>query len=256
MSSEYKSDKQGGMPSHIAIIMDGNGRWAKERGLERIEGHKEGITSVRSVMEGCVDMGIKHLTLYAFSKENWTRPQKEVDTLMNLFIEGLMGEKETLVKNGIRFRVLGDMNDISEKLRLKIEEVTNATSRNTVLNLYIALSYSGRWEIVNAVRSILAREDRFDFKNFSVRDFESHLCTCGIPDPDLIIRTGGEYRLSNFLLWQSAYSELYFIDKFWPEFKKEDLSLAVRNYQLRERRYGKTGEQIKNDTDENENSAF
>lgn len=237
-----------GIPTHISIIMDGNGRWAKKNGLERFEGHKKGTDSVRKSIEACLEIGVKYLTLYAFSKENWNRPEQEVKLLMGLLVKSIEKEKDELIKNGVRVRFIGNLRDLPKEVLDTVQKITRESEAHTSLNLNIALSYGGKWEIVNAVRKIA-----MDFKSGYISDindidemfFEKYLTTYGLPNPDLMIRTGGEYRISNFLIWQSAYTELYFIDKYWPEFEKEDLSLAVSSFMSRERRFGMTGEQIK-----------
>ncbi len=234
------------IPEHIAIIMDGNGRWAARHGKPRVEGHENGVDSVKAVVEGAGEIGVKHLTLYAFSTENWDRPKTEIDALMRLLVHSIEAEAETLMKNNIRLTVIGDLESIPDEVREKLERTIEYLSPNTGLNLIVALSYSGRWEIVNAVKQIVADSVKEKIKPEEINNklFSSYLSTAKIPDPELLIRTSGEFRVSNFLLWQIAYSELYFTEKLWPDFRKEDLFEAVFNYQNRERRFGKTSEQL------------
>lgn len=235
------------VPSHVAIIMDGNGRWANARGEHRLVGHQNGVMSVRRSVEACVELGIKYLTLYAFSTENWNRPKEEVDALMELMVEAIVGEVDALMEQNIRLMAIGDLNMLPEKVRTMLQEAIEKTSANTRLSLVLALSYSSRWEIVDAVKKIgqEIKNGKLDIDEINESLFTSFLTTKEIPDPELLIRTSGECRLSNFLLWQMAYTEFYFIDKFWPDFQKEDLYLAVSNFQNRERRFGKTSEQLK-----------
>ena len=236
------------IPEHVAIIMDGNGRWAKQRGLERWEGHKEGVETVRRVIDAAGNAGIKYLTLYAFSMENWNRPKEEVDVLMGLMVDAIVAETDNLMKEGIRVRAIGNLTDLPDKVRQKLNGLIEKTASNHNLTVIIALSYGARWEIVNAAKQLVkdCQSGKVkDIESVTEIDFSEYLTTMGIPDPDLLIRTSGECRLSNFLLWQLAYTELYFLDKFWPDFEKEDLYLAVRNFQKRERRFGMTGEQLK-----------
>lgn len=226
--------------------MDGNGRWAKKQGKARIFGHRSAIKSVREAVEGAAEIGIKYLTLYAFSTENWNRPKFEVDALMELLINSLAKELPTLNKNNIRLETIGDTDSLPKRCIKTLEETKKKTSLNTHMVLVLALSYSARWEINNAIKSIIvdAQSNKLDANEFTDEDFRKYLSTKDIPDPELMIRTSGEYRLSNFLLWQSAYTEFCFLDKMWPEFKKDDLINAVYDYQNRERRFGKTSEQI------------
>lgn len=236
------------IPKHVAVIMDGNGRWAQARGKERWEGHQAGAEAVRRVIQVAGEMGVEFLTLYAFSKENWRRPKEEVDLLMELMVTLIAREAEELMKNKVRVKAIGNLVDLPVHVREKLQELIQMTSGNTGLTVIIALSYGSRWEIVQAAKKIAAnyRQGKItDLESIGESDFSEYLTTQGIPDPDLLIRTSGEYRVSNFLLWQIAYAELYFIDKFWPDFEKEDLYLAIRNFQQRERRFGKTGEQLK-----------
>jgi undecaprenyl diphosphate synthase len=231
----------GTLPKHVTIIMDGNGRWAKQRGKERIYGHMEGAESVRACCEMAVEMGIEYLSLYAFSTENWNRPKDEVVGLMHLMAKSILEEKVTFEKNNIRFMVLGDRSMLSEELKNDIDRAMEETSRNTGLTLIVFLSYSGRWDIEQAA-SRYAADVKLGKDGIK---FEDYLVTAGIPDPDLMIRTSGEQRISNYLLWQCAYTEFYFTETLWPDFRKPEFRLAIESYGSRERRFGKTGEQIK-----------
>jgi len=228
---------------HISIIMDGNGRWAKMRGLNRLEGHKEGVESVRLATEYAVEKGIDYLSLYAFSEENWNRPTEEVDGLMELMVEAIINERETIMKNNIRFRVIGNLSRVSARVIDRVQGIIEESSVNTGLNLIVFLSYSGKWDIVQAVNRFIDENGRSGAK-LDIDTMNSYIATFGIPDPDLIIRTSGEQRISNFMLWQSAYSEFYFPDVLWPDFRKIDFEIALQTYSKRERRYGKTEEQI------------
>ena len=234
------------LPKHIAIIMDGNGRWAIHHGKDRIFGHHQGVESVRKVIEAAAELGIRYLTLYAFSTENWERPDNEVIALMGIMIQSLNNETDTLLKNNIRLSAIGDFERLSDDVRARLFETMKITSVSTGLNLVIALSYSSRWEIAEAARKIASEAGKgiIDADSINEEKFEKYLTTFGIPDPDLMIRTSGELRISNFLLWQLAYSELYFTEKLWPDFGKEDFYDAIIDYQNRERRFGKTSEQI------------
>jgi undecaprenyl diphosphate synthase len=234
------------LPLHIAIIMDGNGRWAHQHGKERIFGHQQGVESVRSVIETAAELGIKYLTLYAFSTENWGRPDEEVSALMGIMVQSLNNETDNLLKNNIRLTAIGDFDRLSSDVRTSLFETIKLTSGSTGLVLVIALSYSSRWEIIEATKKIASEVSRGTLKSEAINEteFEKYLCTNGIPDPDLMIRTSGEIRISNFLLWQLAYTELYFTEKLWPDFGKEDLYNAVIEFQKRERRFGKTSEQV------------
>ena len=229
------------LPKHIAIIMDGNGRWAKERGYDRIFGHQNGVTSVRETTEAAAEIGIEYLTLYAFSTENWSRPQQEVDALMELLIDTIERETPTLNKNNVRLMAIGDLSRLPGNAGEKLKRCINQTSSNTGLALVLALSYSSRWEITNAVKNICKEvsEGKYSIEDINNELISNHLTTNSIPDPDLLIRTSGEERVSNFLLWQIAYSELYFTKKHWPEFKKENFYEAIYEFQQRERRFGK-----------------
>src|SRR6516225_3912912 len=227
------------LPSHVAIIMDGNGRWAKEQGHDRLYGHYHGVESVRDIVEGCAELGIGWLTLYAFSTENWDRPKYEVTGLMELLVETIRKEVDSLNKNKIRLHVIGDMNMLPEYAKKELSEALEMTSRNTGLNLVMALSYSSRWEISEAVKKIGedVKRGNLDPKKITQKTFEQYLGTAGFPDPELMIRTSGEFRISNFLLYQLAYTELYFTPVRWPDFKKENLYDAILDYQGRERRF-------------------
>jgi undecaprenyl diphosphate synthase len=251
------------IPQHIAIIMDGNGRWATERGKERSFGHQAGVEAVRRITSECTRLGVKYLTLYTFSTENWNRPADEVSALMGLVLTSL--EDEIFMKNNVRFRVIGDLKRLPDEVQQKLRETEEHTAKNDAMTMVVALSYSARWEITNAVRQIVTEvhdvtelpENIFTFKKLRTgglraeditEEFISqHLCTNFMPDPDLLIRTGGEVRISNYLLWQIAYSELYFCDTYWPDFDEAELHKAIESYQSRQRRYGKTEEQVENE---------
>lgn len=229
------------LPKHIAVIMDGNGRWAKERGYERVFGHQAGVESVRQTTEAAAEIGLDYLTLYAFSTENWERPQAEVDALMELLVDSIQKETPTLNKNNIRLQAIGNLMRLPEKVRAKLCSCIEETTQNTGLTLVLALSYSSRWEMVNAVKKICrdVRDGSLNIDEISTDMLSGYLTTKGIPDPDLMIRTSGELRLSNFLLWQLAYAELYFTPVHWPDFKKNDFYQAIYEFQGRERRFGK-----------------
>lgn len=233
-------------PTHIAIIMDGNGRWAKKQGEERLFGHTSGVEAVREVLKGCAESGVKYLTLYTFSTENWNRPKEEVDGLMSLMVETISNEVEELDKNEVRLRCIGDISLLPENCRNALLDGMKATEKNGKVDLILALNYSARWELVNAMRSIGKKIENKELSYNEINDelISNHLTTKGVPDPELLIRTSGEFRLSNFLLWQIAYTELYFTEKLWPEFGKEDLFEAIIDYQNRERRFGMVSEQI------------
>jgi undecaprenyl diphosphate synthase len=234
------------LPKHIAIIMDGNGRWAKQRGEHRVVGHQNGVKSVREAVEAAAETGIQYLTLYAFSTENWNRPKEEVMALMQLLVSTINSEVKTLNKNDIRLLAIGDLNSLPTDCLAELNEAMKATENNKRMSLVLALSYSSRWEIMNAIQQIGAAIEKGKLKASDITEelFETHLCTAGIPEPELMIRTSGEHRISNFLLWQLSYAELYFTDKLWPDFRKEDLYEAIVDYQSRERRFGKISEQI------------
>ncbi|MCU0378543.1 MAG: isoprenyl transferase [Bacteroidales bacterium] len=234
------------LPRHVAVIMDGNGRWARRRGKERVFGHHQGARAVRKVIEAAAELGIEYLTLYAFSTENWNRPDDEISALMDLMIDSLNNETETLLKNKISAKVIGDINRLSENVRTKLLETIEVTAGGTRMKLVVALSYSSRWEITTACRRIASAVQKGHLRadHITEETVNANLETAGIPDPELMIRTSGEKRVSNFLLWQLAYTELYFTERLWPDFGKEDFYKAIADFQKRERRYGKTSEQI------------
>ncbi len=234
------------LPSHIAVIMDGNGRWAKERGKQRIFGHQSAIQSVRDVSEGCAELGVKYLTLYAFSTENWNRPAAEVGGLMTLLAQTIKNEISTLNKNSIKLNAIGDLQSLPKANYEQLMRAIDDTSHNTRMTLTLALSYSGRWDLTQASRRMAkdAAEGKLNPEEINDTTISNYLSTAGMPDPELMIRTSGEERISNFLLWELAYSELYFTPKYWPDFRKPDLYEAILNYQHRERRFGKTSEQM------------
>jgi undecaprenyl diphosphate synthase len=234
------------LPRHIAIIMDGNGRWAKEQGQDRLFGHFHGVESVRNIVEGCAELGIEYLTLYAFSTENWDRPQYEVVGLMELLVKTIRSEVDSLCKNNIKLHVIGDLNMLPEYARRELQEGLDLTRDNTGLQLVMALSYSGRWELLNAVKNIAyeVKKGQLEVADIDQQTLQKYLCTSELPDPELMIRTSGEYRISNFLLYQLAYAELYFTSVRWPEFRKANLYEAILDFQGRERRFGKTSEQV------------
>lgn len=242
-----KIDKNN-IPQHVAVIMDGNGRWAQQRGLERSQGHRAGTKAVRNLVENALKLGIKYLTLYTFSTENWNRPADEVKALMSLLMETL-GNNEELFANNVGFRIIGDMSMLPESVRERLNASMEATANNNRLVLVLALSYSSKWEIANAVRTLAGKVQAGEIMPEDITEamIEGELTTKFMPDPDLLIRTGREVRLSNFLLWQAAYSELYFTDILWPDFGEQELLKAVYEYQHRQRRYGLTGEQVTND---------
>jgi len=230
------------LPQHIAITMDGNGRWAKSKGKLRIFGHTNGVKAVRDTVEGAAEIGIEYLTLYAFSSENWNRPEKEVNALMTLLVSAINKETKTLMDNNIQLSTIGDINKLPLKAQKELQEAIKKTKDNTRMTLVLALSYSGRGEILNAIQNII--KDRKEPEEINEVTFQQYLTTKSVPDPELLIRTSGEYRISNFLLWQIAYSELYFTDTLWPDFRRADLYKAILNYQSRERRFGKITEQL------------
>lgn len=235
------------LPQHIAIIMDGNGRWAKEKGHERLFGHYHGVESVRDVVEGAAELGIKYLTLYAFSTENWDRPENEVIGLMELLVDTIQKETPDLIKNNIRLQVIGDLEAMPPKVRNKLKEVLQKTAGNAGMNLIMAISYSSRWEIIRAMKLIAedCKAGKLDSATIDQSVFKNYLTTKDFPDPELMIRTSGEFRISNFLLYQLAYTELYFSSVLWPDFRKQNLYEAILDFQNRERRFGKTGDQVK-----------
>lgn len=234
------------LPQHIAIIMDGNGRWAKKRGNSRIFGHKNGVAAVRDTVEACAELGIKYLTLYAFSTENWNRPKLEVDALMALLVQTIHMETPTLLKNNVKLNVIGDISNLPVDVAKQLKKALDATSHNNGLVLTLALSYSSRWEIMQAVTSIAAKVAQGLLKpsDITCETINENLATANLPDPELLIRTSGEYRISNFLLWQIAYAELHFTSTLWPDFRRSDLYFAIIDYQKRERRFGKISEQV------------
>lgn len=232
------------IPQHIAIIMDGNGRWAKAHGKARSAGHKAGVDTVRNITEHCVRLGVKYLTLYTFSTENWNRPPLEVAALMKLMFDSI--DEDLFNRNNVRLRLIGDIDRVPEFSRRAILHCEKSTSKNTGMTVIIALSYSSRWELTEAMRAIAneVKDGSLEPKNITEQTIAEHLCTNFMPDPELLIRTGGEQRISNYLLWQAAYSELYFTDIYWPDFDNAALEAAIEDYQSRERRFGKTSEQV------------
>ncbi len=234
------------IPKHVAIIMDGNGRWAKKQGEDRIFGHYEGVNSVREIVEACGEIGVKYLTLYAFSTENWNRPKEEVDALMELLVSTISMETPNLNKKGVKLQAIGDIESLPASCQIELQESINATSANTTVTLILALSYSSKWEITHAVKQIAQQvaDGKLKTKDIQAKHIEAHLTTQNFPDPELMVRTSGEHRISNFLLWQLAYAEFYFTDTLWPEFRKQDFFKAILSFQKRERRFGQTSEQI------------
>jgi len=234
------------IPQHVAVIMDGNGRWAKQKGQFRIFGHKNGVSAVRETVEAAAEIGIKYLTLYAFSTENWNRPKMEIDALMQLLVESLSKELPTLTKNNIKLEAIGDLNSLPKSCKKQLQETIDKTAQNSHMTLVLALSYSSRWEIVEAVKKIATQVKNNEIQIDDINDalFSNALSTANYPDPELMIRTSGEKRISNYLLWQIAYAELYFTSKLWPDFRKQDFIDAILDFQNRERRFGKTSEQI------------
>ena len=234
------------IPAHIAIIMDGNGRWAKARGMDRSAGHVAGVDTVRSITEAASELGVKYLTLYTFSTENWNRPKEEVDALMHLVVVAIERETPDLIKNNVSLRMIGDMDRMPEEARRRLEQCISDTRHCTGLTLVLALSYSARWDIVNAARTLAieARNGDIDPECIDDRSIASHLSTAFMPDPDLLIRTGGDKRISNYLLWEIAYTELYITPIYWPDFSKDDFAQAIAEYQQRHRRFGLTSDQI------------
>ncbi|HLT74645.1 MAG TPA: isoprenyl transferase [Ohtaekwangia sp.] len=234
------------LPQHVAVIMDGNGRWAKKKGAMRIFGHRNAVQAVREVTEGCGELGVRYLTLYAFSTENWGRPKEEIDSLMELLVDTVKKEIKTLMENQVRLLTVGDTSQLPPDCQENLAWAIDRTKQNTGLTLIMALSYSGRWEITEAVKAIARDVEKGILKSDAINDraIENYLQTSGIPDPELLIRTSGEMRISNFLLWQIAYTELYITPTLWPDFRKEHLYEAIWSYQQRERRFGKTSEQM------------
>ncbi len=248
MTSLVEKINKQNLPQHVAIIMDGNGRWAKQRGEERVFGHQNGVESVRQVTEAAAELGVKYLTLYAFSTENWNRPKEEVQALMALLVQTVHGEIGTLNKNNVRLQAIGNLELMAESTHIHLQSAIQETATNTGLTLVLALSYSGRWDIVEAAKHIAVQ---LAGKTIGLQDitdtlFSKHLSTGAIPDPELLIRTSGESRISNFLLWQLAYTELYFTPTLWPDFRKSDFYEAILDFQQRERRFGRTGDQLLN----------
>ena len=238
------SETMTNVPVHVSMIMDGNGRWAKERGKERVFGHYEGVESVRACVEAAVETGVKYLSIYAFSEENWNRPQEEVTALMGLMVKAMAAEMKKLDMNGVRFMVIGNRERLGDSLNRTIDECMEMTAHNDTLTLIVFLSYSGKWDILQAARKMAEEmmespQKREEIESMGVEGFDRYLATAGIPDPDLIVRTSGESRLSNYLLWQGAYSELLFVDTLWPDFRKEEFRAALEYYSKRDRRYGK-----------------
>ncbi len=239
--------KRGGnIPAHIAVIMDGNGRWAKKRGLPRIAGHSEGVESVRDIVEACGQLGVEYLTLYAFSTENWKRPREEVSMLMRLLMRALRDETDRLYENNVRVHTIGDTASLPREVRDELSDAIEKTKENTGLNLLLALSYSGRWDLTRAIASIVRDVERGVLRSGDLTDqvVSSYLSTKDVPDPDLLVRTSGEFRISNFLLWQLAYSEIFISPACWPDFRRADLYDAIADYQRRERRFGMVSEQV------------
>ena len=236
--------ERGPLPTHIACIMDGNGRWAQERGQPRATGHHEGVTSVREITEACAELGVDFLTLYTFSTENWERPDAEINALMELLVSTVQKERDTLMENGVKLRTIGALSELPDTCETALAETKQDTAENRRMTLTLALSYSGRWELLQAARALAAQAaaGEIDPDEIDAALLEDHLDTHGMPDPDLLVRTGGEYRLSNFLLWQSAYTELYITEDFWPDFRRPQLYGAIRSYQDRDRRFGRVGE--------------
>ncbi|HYW97377.1 MAG TPA: isoprenyl transferase [Bacteroidales bacterium] len=238
------------LPLHVAIIMDGNGRWAQQHGNERIFGHQNGVVAVRETVEAAAEMGLEYLTLYAFSTENWNRPREEIDALMALLVQTIRNEMDTLNTNNVRLHAIGDMTSLPGKVHEELQHAIHDTDGNSGLNLILALSYSGRWEILDAMRKIAddIAKNKLSVDELSCDTFVNYLHTANFPDPELLIRTSGEYRISNFLLWQIAYTELYFTDILWPDFRKKDFFDAIVDFQKRERRFGKISSQVKSES--------
>lgn len=239
--------KNGNIPNHIAIIMDGNGRWAKQRGLPRVAGHKRGVDTVKTIVEACAELGVKYLTLYTFSTENWNRPKDEVSTLMRLLLKSLRDRVDELCQNDIRLTTIGDINALPEIVQKQLKSDIERTKDNKKMVLNLALSYSGRWEIIKGIKKLCeaVKNTKFDMDKLDEKTFSQFLDSNYIPDPDLVIRTSGEFRVSNFLLWQIAYSEFYITDVLWPDFNRTHLYEAIKAFQKRERRFGKVSEQVK-----------
>ena len=238
------SKSMNGIPVHVSMIMDGNGRWAKAKGMPRTAGHVEGVATVKKITEEATRLGIKYLTLYTFSTENWNRPVEEIEALMNLILTNL--EEEIFMKSNVRFRMIGEMERLPKSVQVRLNECIERTSTNTGMTMVIALSYSSRWEIARAAKLLAneVKDGKLRIEDITEESISTHLTTDFMPDPDLLIRTGGELRISNYLLWQCAYSEFYFTDQYWPDFNEESLREAIADYQQRQRRFGKTGEQV------------
>lgn len=245
MSEKEKIDSQR-LPRHIAVIMDGNGRWAKQKGKIRTFGHQHGVEAVRDTVEACAELGVEVLTLYAFSTENWNRPQFEINALMQLLVQSISKETPTLQENKIRLAVIGNTESLPSNVAKKLQKTIDATAHNSRMTLVLALSYSSRWEITRAMQLIAekVKNNMLEPSAINEKIIEQHLCTYGMPDPELLIRTSGETRISNYLLWQIAYAELYFTPKLWPDFRREDLYEAIVDFQKRERRFGRTSDQL------------
>lgn len=245
-TQSLKENRGDVLPEHIAIIMDGNGRWARRRGLPRVAGHRKGVETVRAIIKECAKRNIPWLTLFAFSSENWRRPKKEVELLMDLFIQALDKEIQELHQNNIRFRIIGDISPLSQSIKDRVAKSEALTRDNSGLTLSVALNYGGRWDIAEASRQVTREvlEGKRDITTIDEKTISDYLSTGNMPDPDLFIRTGGEKRISNFLLWQLAYTELYFTDIYWPDFSEAELQKALDSYSKRQRRYGQTGEQV------------
>jgi undecaprenyl diphosphate synthase len=243
-----KLKESGEIPGHIAVIMDGNGRWAKMRNQSRIFGHRQGVTSVRDIVECCGQIGVKYLTLYTFSTENWKRPKTEVSILMKLLIKALKDETDRLHENNVRLNAIGDLSTLPDKVRTELNDAMEKTKNNKLMTLTLAISYSGRWDILNAIKNISkdVKSSKINPEQINENLFSEYLTTNALPDPDLLVRTGSEFRISNFLLWELAYTEIYIDKVFWPEFRREHLYQAIREYQKRERRFGLVSEQLKN----------
>lgn len=239
--------KSGEIPTHIAIIMDGNGRWARKKGLPRVAGHSKGVESVKDIVKACAELGVKYLTLYTFSTENWKRPKDEVSTLMRLLLKSLRNEADELNENNIKLTSIGDIGALPSEVQKELFDAMEKTKNNKKMVLNIALSYSGRWELLTAMKSIAGKinNNTLSISDIDEKCISDHLTTKDFPDPDLLIRTSGEFRVSNFLLWQIAYTEFFISDVYWPEFRRKKLYEAVRNFQIRERRFGKVSEQLK-----------
>lgn len=241
-----QSINKSNIPQHVAIIMDGNGRWAKQLGKDRVVGHHEGVNSVREIVEACGEIGVKYLTLYAFSTENWNRPKDEVDALMELLVATISMETPNLNSKGVKLQAIGDIKSLPESCQQQLQESIDITSKNTTVTLILALSYSSKWEITSAVKEIAKQIESGKLKSLEItsKNIEKNLSTNKYPDPELMIRTSGEHRISNFLLWQLAYAEFYFTDTLWPDFRKDEFYKAIISFQNRERRFGQTSEQI------------